>query len=123
MRLLQWLRQRSAVKRYARWLGPALRRDYGASEFYNPDQIRATVRRLGLPAEFLDLGYAVFLPEAAFDEVAIDRRPGHRQALVKLFHRRKPRTPHSPGSWNSAQDSVGAIGGGGPGWFSDHPGL
>ena len=98
MRLLQWFQMRSAAKRYARSLGPALRWDYGASEFYNPQQIRATVRRLGLPEAFIDFGYAAFLPEATFDEVAIDRQPGRREALIKLFRRHQPRV--SPGGWN-----------------------
>src|SRR5262249_23103641 len=110
MGLLQWLRLRSAAKRYSRSLGPALRRDYGASEFYTPPQIRATARRLDLPEAFIDLGYAAFLPEAAFDEVAIDRQPGRRQALIKLIRRYQPRMLPA-GSWNPAEDTVGAMGG------------
>ena len=104
MGLLQWLRLRSAAKRYARSLGPALLRDYGTSEFYNPQQIRATVRRLGLPEAFIDLGFAAFLPEATFDEVAIDRQKGRRHALIELFRRHQPRIPL--GSWNSAENTA-----------------
>ena len=121
MGLLQWLRLRSAAKRYARSLGPALLRDYGTSEFYNPQQIRATVRRLGLPAAFIDLGYAVFLPEATFDEVAIHQQNGRRRALIKLFHRHQPRHP-PPGSWNSPRNTVADMGALGPSVFSDHSG-
>ena len=121
MRLRRWWRLRSAVKRYARSLGPALARDYGASALYSPNQIRATVRRLGLPAECLDVGYAVFLLEAMFDDVANDRRPGRRQALVKLFRRHEPSA--LSGSRNPARDTVGEIGGGGPAIFSGHSDL
>ena len=107
MRLLQWLQLRSAAKRYARSLGPALQRDYGTSEFYTPPQIRAAARRLGLPEAFIDLGHAVFLPEATFDEVAIDRQKGRREALIKLFRRHEPRIPL--GSWNSPENSAPSI--------------
>jgi hypothetical protein len=48
MWLLLGLQLRSAAKRCARSLGPALQRDYSASEFYTP-QIRAAARRPGLP--------------------------------------------------------------------------
>jgi hypothetical protein len=72
-----------------------------------------------LPAEYLDVGYAVFLPEAAFEDVATE--PGRRRALVKLFRRHQPSPP--PGSWNPARDTVGEMGAAGS-WsaFSDHHG-
>jgi hypothetical protein len=66
MGLLFRLRLRRAAKRYARQLGPHLRRAYGAAEHYSMPQIRAAVGRLGLNADFLALGLAAFLPEEEF---------------------------------------------------------
>jgi hypothetical protein len=99
--LLQRLQLRSAARRYARSLGPGLQRDYGASETYNPQQIRATARRLGLPETSIDLGYPMFLPEATFDEVATVRQPGRRQALIDLYRRHQRRIP--PERWTKAE--------------------
>jgi hypothetical protein len=68
-----WLgrwRLRRAAKRYARQLGPALGRAYGASEAYTPAQIRAGASKLALNLEFILLGYAAFLPQDQYESVA-----------------------------------------------------
>ena len=61
------LLERQVAKRYARKLGPYLREGWGASEHYTPAQIRSAVSRTKLPQKYICFGYAVFLPEDAFD--------------------------------------------------------
>jgi hypothetical protein len=63
-------RVKRAAKRYAKKLGGRLRYDFGASEFYSPQQIASTAAKLGLPPKYVVLGYAAFLSEAAFDKLA-----------------------------------------------------
>lgn len=60
------LRLRSAARRYARSLGPRLRRDYGAGVHYTPGQIRTAAAKCKLPTAYLSIGFAAFLPEVAF---------------------------------------------------------
>jgi hypothetical protein len=64
-----WLRNRrlrAAARDYARRLPPALRKDYGASETYTWQQIRASATREKLPLDYIAFGYAAFMDEAAF---------------------------------------------------------
>jgi hypothetical protein len=66
-RLLGTAARASAAKKFARALGPRLLQDYGASEFYTPAQIRAACVHCRLPTKHIAIGYAAFLPEAAFN--------------------------------------------------------
>ena len=75
--LARW-RLKSAAKLCARRLAPQLMRDYGASEQYTAAQIRASVGRTALPAAHIDLGYAAFLPEESFKQLA---RPANAGGL------------------------------------------
>jgi len=63
-----WVKR--AAKRYARELGPCLRHDFGASEFYSSPQIQAAVTKLRLDRKYIALAYAPFLSEQAFAELA-----------------------------------------------------
>src|SRR5580698_5919463 len=74
----------SAARKYARRLGPRLRRDYGASKYYTPGQIKAAVKACDLPEQYLSFGYAAFLPEEAFRTSAPD---GDYHALRELLFR------------------------------------
>jgi hypothetical protein len=47
--LARWLQLRSAARRYARALGPQLRKDFGAGPFYTRQQIGKSAARAGLP--------------------------------------------------------------------------
>jgi hypothetical protein len=70
---MEWLRQwllRRAAKRYARRLGPYLRRAYGAAERYTPAQIRAAAAKLGLNFRYIALGYASFMSADDYDSAA-----------------------------------------------------
>lgn len=102
--LLARRRLRSATKLYARRLAPQLLRDYGFSERYTPAQIRASAERADLPAAHIDLGYAAFLPEESFKELARPANAGAYEALKRLMAAYKPR--HQP-AWSP--ESGGSI--------------
>ena len=96
-------RLRSAAKLYARRLAPQLIRDYGASAHYMPAQIRASVARARLPTAHIDLGYAAFLPEESFRQLARPVNIANYDALRGLMAAYKPRqqpawNPESGGS-------------------------
>jgi hypothetical protein len=67
-RLIRRIDQRWCAPKFARRLAPRLLRDYGASKFYTPGQIRTACAKSGLPRRHLSLAYAAFLPEAEFEE-------------------------------------------------------
>jgi hypothetical protein len=79
--------ERSAVRKYARLLGPQLRRDYGASEYYTPGQITAAVATCQLPLEYISFAYAAFLSEEAFRNLGVD---GDYPSLRLMFFRYIP---------------------------------
>jgi hypothetical protein len=116
-----WLgrwRLRRAAKHYARRLGPALGKAYGASEAYTPAQIRAGVSKLALNLEFIVLGYAAFLSE---DEYASAARSvpiyiPYDEARA-LFARFKPPDLFSASSYY--ESGIGMVGGAD---HSDHGG-
>ena len=62
------------AKRYAREMGPWLRKSYGASPEYTEAQIRRAVGALGLDERFIAFGYAAFMSEDAFEDLR-DRMP------------------------------------------------
>ena len=84
-RVFQSVRLRSAARRYAREVWPRLRKDYGAGETFTVGQIRSAARQLGLPARYLPIGYAVFLPADAFAVLAGPDPIGDRDSLRALF--------------------------------------
>jgi hypothetical protein len=65
---------RNPAKRYARELGPWLRKSYGSSAHYTEGQIRRGVGELRLKQRFIALGYAAFMDEADF-EALHDKMP------------------------------------------------
>jgi hypothetical protein len=86
-------RLRAAAKLYARRLGPHLIRDYGASEHYTPAQIQASVGRAKLPAAHIDLGYAAFLPDDSYKQVAQPASIGQYEAFRRMHAAFKPSKP------------------------------
>ncbi len=109
-RLSQWLRTRSAVRGYARRLGPQLLSDYGPAEEYTPAQIRESARRARLPTEHLRLGYAGFLSEAAFQELRLPPVVGGYHELRAALHRHTGGRPVSAGM-QSAPENTDAFAG------------
>ncbi|MGK9166872.1 hypothetical protein KXR53_11270 [Inquilinus limosus] len=81
----QSARLRSAARRWAREAWPQLQKDYGSGESFTSDQIRAAARRVGLSDRYLVIGYAVFLPEEAFAELAGPNPIPDRDSLRALF--------------------------------------
>jgi hypothetical protein len=71
--LLRSASLRSAARKYAASLGPRLRQDYGAGEYYEPGQIRAAAGKCRLKMEYIAIGYAAFMPEAAFKDLVPDK--------------------------------------------------
>jgi hypothetical protein len=92
--------QQRAGKKYARQLGPRLRRDYGASEHYTPGQIKAAITSCQLPPRYISFGYAAFMSEDAFRKFGI---AGDYHSLRLLFLRHVPSSAVS--SFEPAQPS------------------
>jgi hypothetical protein len=86
-RLIRAVVLRSAARKYARYLGARLRKDYGSSDQYSQKQIEASVRRAKLPVENLWFGYAAFMSEAAFLELAPPRSIPRYQELNSMLRR------------------------------------
>jgi hypothetical protein len=96
----------SPAKRYARELGPWLRKSYGASPDYTEGQIRRAVSALRLDERYIAFGYAAFMSEEVFQSLG-DRMPvrlGYQEARAK-FARFLPRSkPSSSGPVQSMVD-------------------
>ena len=92
---MERIRRRRAARKYARLLGPRLRRDYGRSEHYTIGQIRTAAGKLRLPERYLNIGYAAFLSEEAFRSAATEDARNDYSVLRSLFWR------HLPGRWAS----------------------
>jgi hypothetical protein len=77
---------RNPAKRYARELGPWLRKSYGPSSDYTEGQIRRGVLELRLDEQFIGLGYAGFMKQETFESFS-DRMPvkfSYEEARAKL---------------------------------------
>jgi len=81
---------RGAGRKYACLLPPQIRKDYGASDFYNLHQIDKSAARAGLPTKYIAFGYALFLEEAAFRALDGSRFPASYEKLCSLLVRYKP---------------------------------
>lgn len=69
MQLLENVRRRFAIKKYARKMPPLLRKRYGKSVTYTHGQIRSTAEVARLPAAYLYYGYVMFMTKEAFDQL------------------------------------------------------
>jgi hypothetical protein len=65
--------EKRAAKSYAKQLPLWLIKNFGASEFYTPGQIRGGIKALGLDPRQMDLALAAFLPEAEYAILAADQ--------------------------------------------------
>ena|SRR5712691_5846127 len=83
--LITKIRLNLAARRYARRLGPQLRRDYGGGADYTVGQIRAAVKKCHLPVRHIKLGFAAFMDEATFRRVADKRDWPAYEALRSLY--------------------------------------
>ena len=102
---------RMHARRYARRLGPQLRRDYGASEYYTAEQIRAAAGKCRLSRRHLALGLAAFLPHDAFAAHCPGTTRDDYERLRISFFRHTPTEPDlavSPAPENSY--AVGGVG-------------
>jgi uncharacterized protein DUF6559 len=86
-RLIRRIDQRWYAPKFARRLAPRLMRDYGASKFYTPGQIRAACAKCRLPRRHLVLAYAAFLPIAEFENATDVAVRGDYEMLRALFFR------------------------------------
>lgn len=100
------MRLRSAARRYARRLGPRLRHDYGAGERYTPGQIRTAAARCKLPARFLCIGFAAFLPEEVYRATVDQAFKDDRAALRNVFRSYLSSNP----TWHAEERSDGGTG-------------
>jgi hypothetical protein len=111
--LFQAFLLRRAAPRYASRLSYQIRRDYGATEYYTDAQVRAAIRKSGLPRQYVDLGLAAFLPEDGFRKIVT---PGaDYQSLRLLF--RQPIKRQQPAFEPAPENLVTPVG-----YGSDHHG-
>jgi hypothetical protein len=85
--LIRRIDQRWYAPKFAQRLAPRLVRDYGASKFYTPGQIRAACAKCRLPRRQLALAYAAFLPLPEFENTADVAVRGDYEMLRALFFR------------------------------------
>ena len=86
-RLIRRIDRRWYAPKFAQRLAPRLVRDYGASKFYTPGQIRAACAKCRLPRRHLPLAYAAFLPLAEFENATDVAVRGDYDILRALFFR------------------------------------
>ena len=72
MNWLKTFRKHRAAKQYARKLPNQLVAGWGHSQYYTGGQINSAVQKLNLDADFITIGYAVFLPEDQFNELVAE---------------------------------------------------
>jgi hypothetical protein len=101
--LIERTRLTLAARRYARRLGPQLRRDYGGGGEYTAGQIRAAVQKYRLPARHIKLAYAAFMKEDAFRTIVEERDWPAYASLRALYFEwvplqsfSKPDAPENP---------------------------
>jgi len=85
-----------AARRYARRLGPRLRRDYGGGNDYTVGQIRTAVKKSRLPARDINIGFAAFLDEETFRTVTDKNEWASYEALRSLYFEWLPVRISSP---------------------------
>jgi len=86
-RLIRRIDLRWCAPKFAQRLAPRLLRDYGASKFYTPGQIRAACAKCRLPRRHLSLAYAAFLPLPEFENTADIAVRGDYEILRAPFFR------------------------------------
>jgi hypothetical protein len=86
-RLIRRIDQRWYAPKFAQRLAPRLLRDYGASKFYTPGQIRTACAKCRLPRRHLALAYAAFLPQTEFEAATDETMWPDYMALRVLFFR------------------------------------
>ncbi len=115
MKFLRAFARKRALQRYAHELAARLHRDYGASEFYTPPQIRAAVARLRLSPDLIMHGYAMFLPAETFDALASEVRGAlsYQEARAEVARYRRSTPSDSGGFHESGIGFVALVQGGG----------
>lgn len=71
---MKWIsnfRRRRAIKRYARILGPLLKRRYGNSNTYTVGQIKNTAEQAKLPMAYICFGYAMYMSQDEFEKLHV----------------------------------------------------
>jgi uncharacterized membrane protein YgcG len=61
-----------AIRSYAKSLGSKLRKRYGASRYYTPGQVKATVRTYGLDSTWLGYALCMYCDSDSFTQYHID---------------------------------------------------
>lgn len=63
------LKRRRAIKKYAKKLGPTLKKKYGRSNYYSPGQIKTAASNANLSISHICVGYAMYMEKDAFDKL------------------------------------------------------
>ena len=97
-----------AARRYARRLGPRLRRDYGGGGEYTAGQIRTARQKCRLPLRYINLGYAAFMDEETFRSVADKEDWPSYESLRSLYFEWMPSKSYAPTSSPPEDANIGA---------------
>jgi hypothetical protein len=111
--LIEKARLTLAARRYARSLGPRLRRAYGGGADYTAAQIHAAVQKCRLPTRYIKLGYAAFMAEEAFRAVADEKDWPEYASLRSLYFEWVPVSSFSKPENAPENPYIGAGGNGG----------
>lgn len=68
--LFNWFlntKRRRAIKKYAKKLGPVLKKRYGKSKHYTPGQIKTATTKARLSHDHICYAYAMYMDKANFD--------------------------------------------------------
>lgn len=104
MNLFARFRHRSALRAYARKLGPELRKRYGSSKTYTVDQINAACKQAGLRIDYVRYGYAMFLSPKEHRDLGRRLEKEHDYQVLKA----EVMEHESSGSAYSTDNSAGA---------------
>jgi hypothetical protein len=106
MHILRGRAKRRALQKLARELPLRLMTDYGASEYFTVGQIGAALSKLGVAPEYVAFGFAMFLPQPAFDALRPEVRGdlSYLDARAEMQRHRPQRQPDSDRPYDFSVD-------------------
>lgn len=70
--MIQRIQKWFAIRNYAKKLGPNLRQRYGASRYYSPGQVRATIKKSGLSLDWWCYAFCMYCDFDSFTQYHAD---------------------------------------------------
>ncbi|MBF2001696.1 MAG: hypothetical protein IGS50_13360 [Synechococcales cyanobacterium C42_A2020_086] len=104
--MMQRIQKWFAIRNYAKKLGPQLRKRYGASRYYTPEQVKATVRACGLNLDWVCYALCMYCDRDSFIQYhfnvgeACDYGAMQSEVAAQFFHN------HNRGLFNEVDAST-----------------